>query len=56
MDFYCPLRDHRVQAELCAHLQSQKKNWKKCFKLECDKLDSEYVLGTLFPEDYENTT
>ena len=51
--YYCPLRCHRVQVELCAHLQSQKKNWKKCFALECDKLDSDYVLASLDPPEEE---
>lgn len=52
LNYHCPLRNHRVQIELCAHIQSNKKNWRKCFDLECDKLDSDFVLASI-EEDKE---
>ncbi len=40
---YCPLKLHRVEWVVCGKIQNEK--WKKCFRLDCEHLDSNAIIA-----------
>jgi hypothetical protein len=39
---YCPIRKYKVDHIVCGSIQTSQ--WRKCFNLECEHLDSNKIL------------